>query len=628
MKRLLVAIFLASGFLVSYAAAGGDKEDKPRLKREDSFFGIHFDFHAGPDCTEIGKNTTEEMIRAVIDSVGPDFIQIDCKGHPGYSSYPTEVGNRAPGIVGDPLKTWRKVTAENGIALYMHYSGVWDGRAVELHPGWAVVDKDGKRSDKITSVFGPYCDSLMIPQLKELAGKYGVDGIWVDGECWGTAPDYGERAVKLFQEATGLTTVPRNENENGWLEWKQFHREAFKQYIRHYLAGVKSVYPELQICSNWAFSHHMSEPVSAAVDFLSGDYAPKNSVNSARIAGRYLASQGMPWDLMAWSFTFDDGPKDQKPAVQLKREAAVTMALGGGFQVYFMQNRDGSVKTGQLDVMKEVSDFARARQPYCHHSSQIPQIALLLSTFDYRHYNSPEDPSWLYPDYKGKAPGILQCLLDNNYCVDVLGEAALSPVMSRFPMVAVPECDTLSAVFMEDLIEYAEKGGKLLVIGEKAGKAFADAANLICPEGFGIFPAGKGKIGILAENISEKYDKDRDPSLRAKMDDIVRQLFPEPIVEISGNPYVDVSAGWKDGRLMIHLVNTSGDHRYADLINSIDPVGPMKIRIRSSERPEKVLLQPYGKECGFSYKDGDISLTLPSLEIYDILEIHYGPEKL
>ena len=86
-----------------------------RMRRADSFLGIHFDFHAGKDCTSVGKRTTPEMVRLVIDKVRPDYIQIDCKGHPGYSSYPTKVGNPAPGFVGDPLRIWRDVTRQRGM---------------------------------------------------------------------------------------------------------------------------------------------------------------------------------------------------------------------------------------------------------------------------------------------------------------------------------------------------------------------------------------------------------------------------------------------------------------------------------------------------------------------------------
>ena len=89
----------------------------------------------------------------------------------------------------------------------------------------------------------------------------------------------------------------------------------------------------MQLCSNWAFTDHMPEPVSAPVDWISGDYSPEDSVNSARFSARYMARQGKPWDLMAWSFAHAPGARGsrQKSAVQLEREAAVVLALGGGF---------------------------------------------------------------------------------------------------------------------------------------------------------------------------------------------------------------------------------------------------------------------------------------------------------
>ena len=68
-------------------------------------------------------------------------VEDGCKGHPGLSSYPTKVGNQAPGFVGDPLRVWRQVTAERGVALYMHYSGVWDSEAIRRHPDWAAVER-------------------------------------------------------------------------------------------------------------------------------------------------------------------------------------------------------------------------------------------------------------------------------------------------------------------------------------------------------------------------------------------------------------------------------------------------------------------------------------------------------
>jgi hypothetical protein len=613
MRKLSLSMLLLLS-IVSICLA----DEPERLRRDQSFLGIHFDFHAGSDCLEVGKNTTPEMVNTIIDLVHPDYLQIDCKGHPGYTSYPTKAGNQVPGYVGDPLRIWRNETAKRGVGLYMHYSGVLDARAIELHPEWAVTNSDGERDKEKTSVFGEYVDKLLIPQLKELAGEYGVDGVWTDGECWATAPDYGERAVRLFREATGIKTVPLKAGDPHWFEWTQFHREGFRKYLRHYVASVKAACPEFQICSNWAFSDHMPEAVSVPLDFLSGDYSPNNSVNSARYSGRYLVHQGVPWDLMAWSF---DMPKqEQKTAVQLKREAAIVLALGGGFQAYFTQNRDGSVRLNELDVMAQVAEFARARQPYCHHSLQIPQVALLYSSEAYQ-----RNATGLFNRYRDneKMWGILQCLLEGQNSVDIVSEATLGRDISRFPLIVIPEWNYLSPVFCDDLKDYVTKGGSLLVIGDESAKLFNDWANvrLNGNEDSAIKEIGNGIVAFIPHPVGLEYADKSDESVRKAVNETVRRLFPNPAVEVSGSPWVDVSVSKLNDRLTIHLVNTSGDHKNTHIIQEIAPVGPLQIAIRCDNKPSKITLQPSGKVCDFSYSEGKAQLKVDTIDIYDIIVI-------
>ena len=110
----------------------------------DGFFGLHYDLHASAQDTALGSALTPEHLREELAKVAPDFVQCDCKGHPGYASYPTRVGSPSPGIVRDALRIHRDVTAEMGIPLSVHYSGVCDQRAVEIHPDWAALDPKGK----------------------------------------------------------------------------------------------------------------------------------------------------------------------------------------------------------------------------------------------------------------------------------------------------------------------------------------------------------------------------------------------------------------------------------------------------------------------------------------------------
>ena len=613
MKKIFIILSL-SIFLLPLTAGA-----QQRLKRADSFFGIHFDFHAGADCKEVGKNTTPEMIHTIIDMVQPDYVQTDCKGHAGYTSYPTKVGNQVPGYVGDPLRVWRDVTAERGVGLYMHYSGVWDCRAIELNPEWAAIDGAGNPNKNMTSVFSPYVDKLLIPQLKELAGEYQVDGVWVDGECWATMPDYGERAQKLFRETTGVTDIPRGPGDAHWFEWMQFHREAFRSYMRHYVSAVRSEFPDFQICGNWAFTDHMPEPVSVPVDFLSGDYSATNSVNWARYSGRCLVHQGMPWDLMAWSFSYPS-PREQKTAVQLKREAAIVLALGGGFQAYFTQNRDGSVRLNEMEVMAEVAKFARQRQAYCHHSIQIPQVAVLYSLDAYQR-NAPG----LFARYgdNDRLRGVLQCLLEWQYSVDVVTEHMLGRDLERFPVIVIPEWNYLQPTFRDDLVRYVENGGKLFVIGAETTRLFVEAfgEEITKTESILIVERGKGSAAFLPRPIGWEYTQNGHPIIREAVGATLKTLFTEPKVEVTGSQWVDVSVSRLGDKLTIHLVNTSGDHRGTPIIETIDPVGPLQITIRCDTKPRQITLQPENTPLDFDFADGKATLTVDSVPIYSILVV-------
>jgi len=648
------------------ARAGADSR---RLRRAESFLGIHFDFHAGDDCKSIGKNTTRPMIESIINQVHPDYLQIDCKGHPGLSSYPTKAGHPAPGFVGDPLALWRQVTAEHGVALYMHYSGVWDSEAIRRHPDWAVVNANGSRNGNATSFFGPYADKLMIPQLRELAGVYGVDGAWVDGECWASMPDYGEEALKAFRSETGIAAVPRHPGDPYWFEFLQFHREAFRKHLRHYIAEVKSTNPEMQFCSNWAFTDHMPEPVSAPVDWISGDFSPEDSVNSARFSARYMARQGKPWDLMAWSFAHAPGARAsrQKSAVQLEREAAVVLSLGGGFAAYFTQRRDGSVRLEQLPVMAQVATFCRARQAICHHAEPVPQVALLYSTA--AHYHESDG---LFPRDLSRLRGTLQALLEGQQSVEVVSEHHLAGRMKDYPLIVVPEGDSLEPGFRDELISYVRGGGSLLLVGPKMAELFrkdlrvsldgppraevhylAHAGAVAPTKGLiqavrlepGVQPIGElrstpaisspsrpaasvarlgqGKIAATYFAFSQGYLSDRSATTRAFLNDLARQLFSDPIVEVTGSSDIDVSVNRIGGRLAVNLVNTAGPHADAKtpIIESIPPVGPLTLTIRTEQKPSQVRLEPGAVPLPFTQEKGRTRLIVPRLDIHGVVVV-------
>ena len=175
-----------------------------RKRRAQSFFGRHFDFHAD-DRAGIGAGLTETAIDAVLARVRPDYVQCDCKGHWGLASYPTRVGTPAPGLAGDPLRTWRDATARRGVALYVHYSGLFDKMACSRGPGWARTRPDGTLDTENASTIGPYARDLLVPQLDEARrGGRALDQVRRAGAAGGGARDRpGRRHPVLLPAETG-----------------------------------------------------------------------------------------------------------------------------------------------------------------------------------------------------------------------------------------------------------------------------------------------------------------------------------------------------------------------------------------------------------------------------------------
>jgi hypothetical protein len=486
--------------------------------------------------------------------------------------------------------------------------------------------------------------------------------------------DFQPEVEKKFLNETGLPTVPRKSADPYWHEYSQFCRDGFRRCVNHYVTDLHKHNLEFQIASNWAYSSFMPEPVMADVDFLSGDVVPTNSINSARLESRVLAQQGKPWDLMAWSFTinWDDpgGFQSPKSVIQLQQEAAVVLSQGGGFQVYFNQNRDASVNLSDMEVMAEVAKFCRERQSFCHQAIPIPQIGLILSTDVY--YKKLDNLFHANHGELNGFKGILQMLLESQLSVDVVMEHHLTQNSNRYPLLIYPEWDTITPSFKKQLMQYVENGGNLIVIGpatchwfpSELGIQFVDSlqecvnclaygeriasvkslsrrmklADVAIPFGkiynnrhqagdhtpaASIQKLGKGKIAGVFLNLGERYLNGKVTVARDFLAGLVNELFPNPLVKVQGSHYVDVSANRIGNRLAIHLVNAAGLHDNPNVYvnDEIPPLGPLQVSVRLDKKPTRVSLEPSRQKLEIEYKQGMLSVFIPRLELYEILMV-------
>ncbi|MBR4222893.1 MAG: alpha-L-fucosidase [Victivallales bacterium] len=643
---------------------------KQPKRRSDSFLGMHFDFHARPGETVPSVYDPGSYIEA-LDAVKPDYIQCDTKGHPGLSSYPTKVGNRAnlaPGI--DLLKMLREATAERGIALYAHYSGVYDMKAAEIHPDWAIVDAEGNPSKAYMSVFGPYLEELLIPQILEIAGDYGLNGIWVDGDNWAHCVDYSHWAVEAYRKATGQE--PAKPGEEGYIAYRDFCREGFKQYVRRYISAVHEKYPDFQVTSNWIFSSKMSEKADVPVEFLSGDTAPMNAVNDASFQGHFFEARNMPWDLMMWGFQnvgtdWNLLDKQTKSLVQHCQEAAMIISMGGGFEFYNIQyGHGGVIQRWMIPTWKELAKFARERE-ICHKGKIRREVGVLIPFERNEEVKTVFTPS----DATRAAIQWIFALQEMQYSTKVVFEYQLEEKeLADYQLIVVPASAHLAPASVKRLGDFVANGGRLLVDGPCAG-FFQDIADFKCsisaaPKLFFVeangklaqgesrkvsFEApsdnlektlyranycdgqpepsyfhsalGKGELAVLAFDLAATYKNCKTETMRAFLRGIIeKRLGFTPAIRVTGTPFVQDIVLEKDGKLLVNLINMAGDHAVKEIrqFEEIPPIGPITVTLSPKIRFNKAHLVPEEKTLqAKELANGSHQLVIDRLDIHTVI---------
>jgi hypothetical protein len=643
---------------------------EPANWHEDAFFGLHYDLHPNDKDTELGRETTYEHIKEQLEKAKPDYVQYDCKGHPGWTGYPSKVGSPSPGIVNDALKVWRQVTKDMGIPLSIHYSGVWDSRAIELHPDWARVGSEGNPSPNNTCPTSAYTKELMIPQLLEVVELYDIDGVWIDGENWASQPCFCQRCAAEFIARTGIEQIPKSKTEPNWAEYLAYQRDLFTEHVTAYTEALHAKKPTLTVVSNWMYSVRQPEAVKAPVDSLSGDFDPSFGAARACAEARFLASRGLPWDLMAWSFlqTGEQG-WTSKPAVHLCQEVAEVLAQGGAVFIYDQPQRSGRLTSWHQDVLADVGRFCQKRKEYSHKTQTIPQVAVLHSqTFYYGH----NDPLFNFAQANHPMEGALHAVLENGYSADILNEEMFIERGAQYPAVIVPEQEGLPENVKAALRAYVENGGRLILSGTNAATEFPELTKVEVTEGQqgGWLPAdggaviltpgwrqvkpgeaeelaallsqqdpelnktgfsaatrarvGQGTVVTIHGPLFREYYRSHYPRLRTFVGEMIAALDAPKLMHVEGAWWVEMAARQKDGRTLVQFVNRSASGYLAPdrhMVEHVPDAGPFTVRIPMEKAPTRCYLAPDEAGLEWTFKDGILTANISGLAIHNVLVV-------
>lgn len=620
-----------------------------RWWRADVAFGLHYDLHAGPQDTDIGTHVKLEELTPDLGLMAPQWIQTDCKGGAGMTSWPSKTPGAtvSPGVKGDALRGWVQAARKLGVPIHGHYAGLDDQAAWEKNPSWRVVpnpltpEANGYRLCPRSE----YTDSLMIPQLIEAVEQYGLNGFWVDGPIAAYQFCYCHRCCDAFRQQTGIAQPPQETSDPNWLKWVTFHRTTLEEFVTHYVNAVHERCPNVLICDNYLHTYrHPGEPV-VPTDWISGDVW--QDLDEIRCEARFMATRGRPWDIMSWAFdkprqadrSSNEIPWEIKSVARLEQEASVALCLGGHFQIYETTNlRDGRLVPWRMERLGKVGDFFKERQELCVDSEPIRQVAVLHS--EYHQRSQPVSNLFWGYDLHG-IRGALFSLLEESLSADLVDEWALKPVLSQYPLVVASEQDNMSNAMVHSLKDYVAKGGRLLVTGAAAYDRFggeflgASSQEVLGPETYYIragdgsvpifspswrslqptsaeafssigrtplvnaellsFPpvtvnkVGSGKVAYVPFDLFHFYSRTRYPLVRVFVGAVVRALNAVFPITVQAPPSVDVVQRHKGNAVLIHLLNRNeGMLSSANPQGEPPPAGPIVVTAELPVKPSEV----------------------------------------
>ena len=343
------------------------------------------------------------------------------------------------------------------------------------------------------------------------------------------------------------------------------------------------------------------------------------------------------------------------------------ISLGGGFQNYITQKKDGSPRMNEIRAMKEVAEFVRPREKYCFRGKAKHQVAILLSAWDRKH----ESVSLFSRTGYERVLGTTALLCDAGHSTEIVSEHTIRGKCADYPVLLVPELHKgLAKETIVELMDYAKNGGNLFLMGQTTCKVFAENGAPFCVNdvekdeyrfftmdnaSFGavlgmcgvqaeasewhavsfnkqsadeqnlveVGPFGKGKIAAVGSDIGMTYMKRTQYLYRVLVRAILDRMY-DPIVRIeSVEGKLEVTVLEKDGRTMIQLVNGNGDH--ANPLSATEDFIPAcynaKLAIKLPKKPAKLIQQPCGKELDFVYADGKAYVTIDKIPMHEIIEV-------
>lgn len=667
---LLAALFAAT---VPWASAG-DRNDW----YWSSLVNLHIDNHG----RLVGKGKTAGQIAAQLQTLPVDVVQVSAYGADGtMTTYPSSLSlvSRDDLEGWDTLGIWKEAAKKAGkrFHVYINTRGL---SLTKKRPDWMQVDAAGKGKGKnggLDACPRPspdgtgYLETLLLPLLEEIMGRYRPDGIWVDGDHARTRACYCRHCKAAWLARSGKAEPPADASDPDWPRWLALEQERYDEYRRRMAEVVHRVNPGAFYTSNHSWKKttllfEKDDPRSAPgfADTVSADLSHGQALGITRSKALFLsAEQDTPWDIMHLIYRPDEISRRR-----VLQQGAVTLSHGGSWFLWAPGN--DPLAPAPFARALECAGFARDRAAAIGRTTSINPVAVLVS-----------ETAWQEERTAGRAgfadlvePQHWALMLEDScFGVDLLNETGLARDLAQYSLMVVPGQRTVSASSLARLKEFASKGGTLLLAGSTLFGGETEEADFTALTGVVRDRREKAAVRLTADSRRVFFESrwllsEHEGAVLAQWDDGLPLATSRPLgsgrviylsageipvpdydgfvpylldlcglgpsVRLSGpgaKEHFLVSFRQKDARTIVHLTDVGssvqGVRRAAELTQLIDdapPVPEVTLHL-PTPAPAAVSVVPGTATVAHTWKDGILSATIRNVDMHAALILDASP---
>jgi hypothetical protein len=436
---------------------------------------IHWDFDNPAYVSNIGGSFDADQFLANLQKGHVSGVQLVAKDIFGHAYYDTEVGIRHPKLRFDLVETIGDACQRGDIRLVLYYTVIVDDFAARSHPTWRL--NDGEKDAVwdacrcgLLCINSPYVEQWVIPQLRELAEGYALDGFFLDHVwAWRMPVCQCKHCQKQFSEDVG-GSIPRGPRDARWPEYQRWLHSRVVAFLERCAQVVHDVKPDAVMGANHVCSAESPLAVPASLGFL---FEESPDPLSGSFHARYLATAGKPFDVLSTRFAGSWGDWSLLPATALKHEIAPIMANGGQCFLGDKMYPDGRLEDAAYEAIGEAYRFVEEREPFLRGATPVPYIGVLNALL----------PQFL-AESRGLVPlrGAHKALVESGYHCNIMNEQTLLETIGDYKTLLLPDQSCLNREVQQAIREFVSDGGGLVASYATSAR---DEAGQLLPE-FGL----------------------------------------------------------------------------------------------------------------------------------------------